>query len=131
IRASDAVIVSIGGNDLFGDPMARLTTIVAPQMAMELTIDRIAAIVDRLHTANPAARVVVLGLYDPYPPPFLDTQVPYLDPSLTARFARDRAVDVVRIADLFAYTDRLSSLDHFHPGAEGYALIAARIASTW
>jgi lysophospholipase L1-like esterase len=131
VRAADLVIVSIGGNDLYGDALARLTTIVAPSIAMERTIDRIALIVERIHAANPAARVVLLGLYDPYRQPALDEQVTRWDARLIARFAADRAVDVVRIADLFAYTARLSPIDHFHPGAEGYALIAARVASTW
>jgi lysophospholipase L1-like esterase len=125
------VIVSIGGNDLFGDTLARLATLLAPAHAMERTIDRIALIVDRIHDASPSARVVLLGLYDPYRQPALDEQVARWDARLIARFARDRAVDVVRIADLFEYTQRLSSVDHFHPGAAAYALIAARIASTW
>ena len=131
ISAADLVIVSIGGNDLFGDAVARIATIVAPSLAMERTIDRVALIVDRIHATNPAARVVLLGLYDPYRKPALDEQVARWDARLIARFASDRAVDVVRIADLFVYTARLSPNDHFHPGAAGYALIAARVASTW
>ena len=131
ISAADLVIVSIGGNDLFGDAVARIATIIAPSLAMERTIDRIARIVDRIHATNPAARVVLLGLYDPYRKPALDEQVARWDARLIARFASDRAVDVVRIADLFVYTARLSPIDHFHPGAAGYALIAARVASTW
>jgi lysophospholipase L1-like esterase len=98
---------------------------------MEHTLDRVATIVERIHDANPAARVVLLGLYDPYRKPLLDQQVARWDSRLIARFAGDCAVDVVRIADLFAYTARLSPVDHFHPAAEGYAMIAARIASTW
>jgi lysophospholipase L1-like esterase len=131
LRTADLVIISIGGNDLYGDAVARFATILAPALAMERTIDRVAVIVDRIHAANPAARVVLLGLYDPYGTPFLDEQIARWDSRLIARFAGDRAVDVVRIADLFAYTARLSPIDHFHPGAEGYALIAARVASTW
>jgi len=131
LRNADLVIVSIGGNDLYGDAIARLATLIAPPLAMEGALDRVAAIVDRIHAASPAARIVLLGLYDPYRRPFLDEQVARWDSRLIARFAGDRAVDVVRIADLFAYTARLSPLDHFHPGAEGYALIAARVASTW
>jgi lysophospholipase L1-like esterase len=131
LSTADLVVVSIGGNDLFGDPIARLATMIAPSLAMERTIDRIAAIVDRIHSANPAVRIVLLGLYDPYRAPLLDEQVARWDSRLIARFARDRAVDVVRIADLFTYTARLSPIDHFHPGAKGYELIAARVASTW
>jgi lysophospholipase L1-like esterase len=131
LRTSDAVIVSIGGNDLFGDSIARLATLLTPSLAMDRTLDRIALIVDRIHDTNPAARIVLLGLYNPYRKPFLDEKVARWDSCLIARFAPDRAVDVIRIADLFEYTQRLSPIDHFHPSAEGYALIAARIASTW
>src|SRR5262249_38922837 len=131
LSTADLVVVSIGGNDLYGDAIARLTTLLAPSLAMDHTIDRIALIVDRIHAANPAARIVLLGLYDPYRQPALDEQVAGWDARLIARFAHDRAVDVVRIADLFEYTARLSPLDHFHPSAEGYCLIAGRVASTW
>ena len=98
---------------------------------MTPTLDRVAAIVTRLHTINPEARIYLLGLFDPYRLPELDRQVAIWDSSLIARFAEDADVDVVRIADLFIYTLRLSSLDHFHPGAAGYAAIATRIASTF
>jgi lysophospholipase L1-like esterase len=50
------------------------------------------------------------------------------DAMLIRRFAADPNVTVIRIADLFATRDRLSPIDHFHPSAAGYALIAARIA---
>jgi len=124
LAACDAVVISIGGNDLYGDPLARLTTLLAPSHAMDRTIGRIAAIVATIHRLNPATRVVLLGLYDPYRTRFLDEQVAHWDARLIERFARDRAVDVVRIADVV----RVSPLDHFHPGAAGYAAIAARIA---
>ena len=131
LRTTDIVIVSAGGNDLFGDATARVLTLLAPAHAIERTIGRVALIVDRIHATNPAARVVLLGLYNPYRTPFLNEQVARWDSRLIARFARDRDVDVVRIADLFDYTARFSPIDHFHPSAEGYALIAARVAATW
>ncbi len=40
-------------------------------------------------------------------------------------------VTVVRIADVLARADRLSPIDHFHPGTVGYAAIARRIADTF
>jgi lysophospholipase L1-like esterase len=131
LRSADVVIVSVGGNDLFGDGAARFLTFLAPGRAMDRTINRIAAIVDRIHATNPATRVVLLGLYDPYRTPYLDEQVALWDSRLIARFARDRNVDVVRIADLLAGAARLSPIDHFHPSGEGYALIAARITAGW
>jgi lysophospholipase L1-like esterase len=124
IATCDAVVISIGGNDLFGDSVARLATLVAPSYAMDRAIARVAAIVAAIHRRNPATRVILLGLYDPYRRPFLDEQVAHWDARLIERFARDRAVDVVRIADVV----QLSPLDHFHPGAAGYAAIAARVA---
>ena len=125
IAACDAVVISIGGNDLYGDSLARLTTLLAPAHAIDRTIARIAAIVATIHRLNPSTRVILLGLYDPYRTPFLDEQVAHWDAGLIERFARDRAVDVVRIADIV----RVSPLDHYHPGAAGYAAIAARVAS--
>ncbi len=44
--------------------------------------------------------------------------------------AGDPNVIVVQTADLFQWRDRLS-LDRFHPGTEGYVLIARRIADTF
>jgi lysophospholipase L1-like esterase len=124
LAACDAVVISIGGNDLYGDPIARLTTLIAPSHAMNRTIARIASIVAAIHRINPVARVYLLGLYDPYKTPFLDEQVAHWDAKLIERFARNRAVDVVRIADVVS----VSPLDHFHPGAAGYAAIAKRVA---
>jgi len=124
LAACDAVVISIGGNDLYGDSLARLGTLLAPSFAMDRAIGRIAAIVATIHGLNPSARVFLLGLYDPYRTPFLDEPVAHWDARLIERFARDRAVDVVRIADVV----QLSPLDHFHPGAAGYAAIAARVA---
>lgn len=120
---ADAVVISIGGNDLYGDSIARLTTLLAPSLAMDRVVARVAAIVATIHDLNPSARIVLLGLYDPYATPFLDEQVAHWDARLIERFARDRAVDVVRIADVV----RVSPLDRFHPGAAGYAAIADRI----
>lgn len=124
LAACDAVVLSIGGNDLYGDSAARLATLLAPSLAMERVSARIAAIVTSIHDLNPSAGIYLLGLYDPYRTPFLDEQVAHWDARLIERFARDRAVDVVRIADVVT----TSPIDHFHPGATGYAAIAGRIA---
>jgi lysophospholipase L1-like esterase len=131
IAAADAIVLSIGGNDLYGDSIARLMTLVWPQHAIARTIDRTALIVGKIRSINPDARIYVLGLFDPYRTQFLDRMVASWDSQLIARFADDTNIDVVRIADLFAFTDALSSIDHFHPSAAGYALIAQRIAATF
>jgi lysophospholipase L1-like esterase len=131
IAASDAIVLSIGGNDLYGDSIARMMTLVWPQHAITRTLDRVAVIVSRIRAINPEARIYVLGLFDPYRSQFLDKMVASWDSRLIARFADDTNIDVVRIADLFAFTNALSSIDRFHPSAAGYALIAQRIAATF
>jgi lysophospholipase L1-like esterase len=127
IRVADVVIVSIGGNDLYGDAIARLRSLAWSSHAMRLALDGVNAVVSSIHRTNPAARVILLGLYDPYRKPFLDRAVAQWDAHLIERFAGDRSVDVIRIADVLAQPERISSIDHFHPGAAGYALVAARI----
>lgn len=135
VRAADAVVMSIGGNDLFGDRLSKFESLVWPSMMMANTIARVDRLVRDVHRLNPAARVYLLGLYNPYRnsslSAFLDRQVALWDSRLIAHFADQPSVDVIRIADLFAFAPRLSSIDHFHPGHEAYALIAQRIAMTW
>jgi len=130
VAGADLVIVSIGGNDLYGDSISRLLTMSWPSHAMERTLDRVADIVATTRRLNPNARVALLGLYDPYRRPSLDRAVNAWDARLIARFAAAKGLDVIRIADLFR-TYRLSPIDHFHPSAEGYLLIAQRIAEAF
>lgn len=131
LRAADAIVISIGGNDLYGDSTAQALAAIWPALMMNRTLDRIEAIVSGLHRENPAARVFLLGLYNPYRGTsvgsFLDRQVNVWDSRLILRFSSDSRVDVIRIADLLAFPGRLSPLDHFHPSALGYALITSRI----
>lgn len=130
LRAADAVILSIGGNDLYGDSVARLLAGIAPGRQRRRTIARVARVVAEVQRLNPRAHVYILGLYDPYLNAFLAKQVNLWDAQLIARFAASRNVTVVRIHDLIDRADRISPLDRFHPSASGYASIAARIAAT-
>jgi lysophospholipase L1-like esterase len=96
---------------------------------------RVTRVVQRIHDINPTARIILLGLYNPYRHSaigsFLDRQVNAWDSLLIRRFAADPKVSVIRIADLFQFVDRLSPLDHYHPSADGYALIAQRIVASF
>jgi lysophospholipase L1-like esterase len=125
---ADSIVMSIGGNDLYGDSLSRLLTLVWPQRAMSRVAARVAAVVRRIATMNPSAHIVLLGVYDPYQRRALDRLVNEWDAALIKKFAADSRVSVIRIADLFRSATRISPLDHFHPSAAGYALIAARIA---
>ncbi len=127
IRIANVVIVSIGGNDLYGDAVARITTLLSPDLAVRNVAERVKIVVRDIERINPSARVILLGLYNPYLRlQFLDRDVNVWDAHLIAMFAADRAVLVERIADIIP--ERLSAIDHFHPSAAGYALIAARVA---
>ena len=130
IRRADAVIVSIGGNDLYGDSRARLTSLLAPTLAMELTLDRIATLVKRIRGINGSARIFLLGVYNPYRAAPLDRHVATWTSKLFARFADQKNVTIVPIADLFAHRARLSPIDRFHPNAEAYGIIARRIVES-
>jgi lysophospholipase L1-like esterase len=130
---ADIAIVSIGGNDLYGDTRARLLSTLFPAVHQILTAHNVRRIVAELHALNPAMRIYVLGLYNPYrggaQSTWLDRQVNLWDARLIAQFAALQHVTVIRICDLLDRPDRISSVDHFHPGAMGYEEIARRIVS--
>jgi lysophospholipase L1-like esterase len=131
MRESNAIVVSIGGNDLWGGTDWRNAPPPDPERTMAAVLERIASIVARIRAANPRARIFFIGLYNPFA---LTPQGAALTPlvnrwnaRLLARFGADPNFTLVPTADLFAHHDRLS-VDRFHPNGEGYALIARRIA---
>ena len=133
LSESNVIIISIGGNDLWGDNF-RNAPPADPQVVFNGVIDRIATIVGKVRAVSPRARIYIIGLYNPFvTAPFGKMLTPLVtdwNAKLTERFARDPNLVVVQTADLFTWRDRLS-MDRFHPGGEGYALIARRIADTF
>ena len=130
---SNVIIVSIGGNDLWGDNW-RNSAPPDPEMIMGHVLEMIGRAVDAIRAANPRARIFVIGLYNPFvTTPMGRMLTPFVNQwnsKLVERFAKDPNLVVVQTADLFNWRDRLS-LDRFHPSDEGYALIARRIADTF
>jgi len=133
VRAASVIILSIGGNDLYGDSIARVLARVFPNVEQEITVAKVRGVVAALRRLNPTARIDVLGLYNPYHhstlAAWLDEQVNRWDARLIWSFAASPRVNVVRIADLLRRDDRLSPLDRFHPASAGYSAIASRIAA--
>jgi lysophospholipase L1-like esterase len=133
VRSASLIVLSIGGNDLYGDSMARVLARVFPNFEQELTALKVRGVVASLRHLNPTARIDILGLYNPYHhstlAAWLDEQVNRWDARLIWSFAASPQVNVVRIADLLRRDDRLSPLDRFHPASFGYSLIASRIAA--
>lgn len=132
VRGADVVVLSIGGNDLFGSTFEQWRALLAPRIAARFAAGRVARVVQRVRRINPAARIVLLGLYNPYRRTSLgawvDVQVARWDSRIIATFATVRAVTVIRITDLLVKPRTISS-DRFHPSAAGYRAIAERVWS--
>ena len=131
LSGADTIILSIGGNDLFGDSRARLLTTFAPELAMIRTERRVRRVVAAVRRENSTARIYLLGLYNPYRAAWLDPFIARWDARLTGASAEMRGVTVVRVADLLDGAGRLSPIDRFHPSAAGYRAIAGRVGGGW
>jgi len=133
LAESNVIIVSIDGNDLWGDNF-RNTPVKDPEKILDFVLIQTARVVASLRSASPNARIFVIGLYNPFASTpmggLLTPLVSDWNAKLIQKFARDPNVVVVQTSDIFRWRDRLSP-DRFHPGDEGYALIARRIADAF
>ena len=133
VAQSNVIIVSIGGNDLWGDNF-RNAPVKDPQKILDSVLVQIGRSVTAIRNANLKARIFVIGLYNPFAATPMGVMLTPLvnewNAKLIEKFARDPNVVVVQTADIFRWHDRLSA-DRFHPGDEGYALIARRIADAF
>lgn len=134
IAQSNAVIISIGGNDLWGGGTDwRSAPPKDPDAVMAAVLDRIDAILHIVRRANPRTRIFLVGLYNPFAAtpagPALTPLINRWNGKLLERFGGDPNFTLVPTSDLFSHRDRLS-MDRFHPGDEGYELIAERIAES-
>lgn len=131
LRESNVIIVSIGGNDLWGGQDWRTAAPPNPDAAMDEVLGQIETAIRRIRALNPRARIFFIALYNPFVrSPFgrqLSMFVNRWNARLLQRFASDPDFTLVQTSDLFSHRDRLA-LDRFHPGGEGYQLIARRIA---
>ena len=132
VRAADAVVLSIGANDLFRSPGAREETLRAPLQVADRILSRLEEIVGMIRDLNADAHILILGGYNPVPGhPFASMINDYLrlwDSTLAERFGRDRRIAVVRMSDI-VNQQRLSRHDNFHPGGDAYEEAAKRIAA--
>lgn len=131
LREANVIILSIGGNDLWGGHDWRTAAPPSPDAAMDDVLRHIETVIRRIREINPRARIFFVGLYNPFTTtPFgaqLTMFVNRWNARVLQRFATDANFTLVPTSDLFSHRDRLA-LDRFHPSGEGYALIARRIA---
>ena len=133
IAESNVIIISIGANDLWGGTDWRNAPPRDPDAAMGVVLERIDRVLHIVREVNPKGRIFLIGLYNPFAAtpfgPQLTALVNRWNGKLLERFGGDANVTIVPTSDLFSHHDRLS-LDRFHPGDEGYQLIAERIAES-
>jgi lysophospholipase L1-like esterase len=131
LAKADAIVLSIGANDLFRSSHSREEILRAPFAVADRILARIGTIVAELHTINPRARILLLGGYNPVPrhewAPLINQYLSLWDNALTQRFADDERIAVVKMNDIVT-PQRLSRYDSFHPGGAAYAEAAKRIA---
>lgn len=129
---ADAIVVSVGANDLLETPGGREAALRAPFKVADEILEKVYGVVLELRRHNPAARILLLGGYNPVPRhPFSFMIARYIDlwdTKLAARFRDDPLVSVVRMSDIITGPHRLSRFDNFHPGGAAYAEAASRIA---
>jgi lysophospholipase L1-like esterase len=131
MRESNVIIVSIGGNDLWGGSGWRDTAPPDRDAVMNEVMSEIERTLRVVRETNPEARIFFIGLYNPFvSTPMggeLTAAVSRWNSRLLEQFGDDPDFTLVQTADLFSHRDRLA-LDRFHPSGEGYELIARRIA---
>jgi lysophospholipase L1-like esterase len=131
VTQADAVVLSIGGNDLFKTWRSRRRTLRHPIRSGLLLLDRIEKVVARIHAINPEAIVYYLSTYNPIALPgaaeLFEKYLTQWDRSLADRFAANQRLRIIRLLDVVTRA-RLSRIDGVHPGAAAYREAARRIA---
>lgn len=139
IKQADYIVITIGGNDLFQGGQTFMEMDEKKIVGIrEGYLKNLQAILKELRSLNSEAVIFDLGLYNP----FIDLN----DSQLTTKIVRDWNYETSKLLDqdpqtIYIPTFDLFQLkvndylytDKFHPNAEGYKLIAERIASliTW
>jgi lysophospholipase L1-like esterase len=133
LSRADAIVLSIGANDLLEHRDAREEILRAPLAVAERILTRVQAVVDEIRRVAPSALILLLGGYNPLPGHplsfMIDRYLDLWDQRLKTQFSRYPRIEVVRLSDIIHGAEMLSRIDHFHPGGRAYAEAAKRIAA--
>jgi len=131
VASADAIVLSVGANNVFQDPEARARAIRDRDAYAKEILEQVADVVTQIRSINPDAELMLLGGYNPLPDHPLSGGISrYIknwDKLLNKRFQSDPLIDVVQTSDIIDSGAKLAA-DHFHPGAAAYREIAKRIA---
>lgn len=135
VQAASAIVVSIGGNDLFrgGETLDNLDPKNIQSIRDEY-LRQLDAIFKQLRQDNAKATIFLIGLYNPF--------IALKDSETTSKIVRDWNYEAGEVAGRYPQTvvvptydlfqlkvqDYLAR-DLFHPNAAGYRLIGDRVAS--
>jgi lysophospholipase L1-like esterase len=135
IKNADYILITIGGNDLFqgGQTYMDMDTKKLAQIRQDY-LKNLQAVLTELRSVNEKAVIFQIGLYNP----FIDLN----DAELTTKIVREWNHETSKLLDLDEKTIYVPTFDlfqisvndylytdKFHPNAEGYRLIAERVAS--
>lgn len=127
-----AILLSIGGNDLSHAAPRDIRASLPEEIgrSRERLEKNLEEILSTLRSANPSARILMLGLYNPFSSSSSGDAASAVVVDWNAsieKIALRHRVQMVPVFDLFEKRpDRLSP-DRFHPNRAGYALIADRV----
>lgn len=136
IERADAVVITIGGNDIMTVVKEKFTNLtMADFLTASFTYkERVEKILNTIRQYNQEAEIYFVGLYNPFGKwmsAFSELDIIMEDWNEIALEVtkRDSNAYFIRIDDIFSASTEnlLYKEDYFHPNDRGYELIAARI----
>ncbi|QNG60426.1 GDSL-type esterase/lipase family protein [Metabacillus idriensis] len=135
VSTADAVVMTIGGNDLFqgGRALENLSSAENDQVKARY-LENLDKIIQEIRNANPEAMIYHVGLYNP----FNDLDDAKTTSAIVRQWNFESAeiaagypkVIMVPVFDLFEQNvNNYLFSDKFHPNSEGYKLIGERLSS--